>query len=122
MRKLGLLCLFLALTGCGRGEIDLYRAYNISPMRDSSGKVAQDLASQNRNRMQTGGEYTYLYVPPTQADPKDEKDSSETQTSDDSTSADEDASLPDDAASDGKQSVIDKIDSLKNAVDALKKK
>lgn len=118
MRKLGLLCLFIALTGCGRGEIDLYRAYNITQMRDSSGKVAQDLASQNRNSMQTGGEYTYLYVPPTQAD----ADSSDSETqSDDSPSSDEEATLPDDASSDGKQAVLDKIDDLKNAVATLKK-
>lgn len=130
MRKLGLLFLFISLAGCGRGQSDLYRAYNISPMHDSSGKITEDLASQNRHSLQSSGEYTYLYVAPEQAGNEDKNKSAtadETKDESDSQSEDLDAGVPDDAATtdlpdDAKQAVVDKIDDLKDAVSALNKK
>ncbi len=62
-RPLFVLLALLAFTGCGRGTSDIYRAYNL-PQRDSSGKVVQDLAAQNRYTLQTGGEYKYFYTAP----------------------------------------------------------
>lgn len=121
MRKLGLIFLFVALTGCGRGQIDILRAYNINPIRDASGKATTDLATQNRTSLQSAGQYTYIYVPPTQDDT--DASASETADADEDTSA-EDATLPEDAAeatSGDTQDVLDKIDALKQNVDSLKK-
>ncbi|PKL75207.1 MAG: hypothetical protein CVV27_16565 [Candidatus Melainabacteria bacterium HGW-Melainabacteria-1] len=66
MRLSALLLLLLSLTACGRGTTDLYRAYNLTQMRDSAGKPVSDLATQNRYSMQNSGETAYYYVTPEQ--------------------------------------------------------
>ncbi|HEY9843622.1 MAG TPA: hypothetical protein V6D23_24335 [Candidatus Obscuribacterales bacterium] len=139
MRKLGLLLLLVSLAGCGRGTTDLYRAYNVYNMHDSSGKVTTDLGTQNRYSLQTSGEYSYFYVTPDQpeaeADKKD-SDATDADASDADTSAED--SVPDDVSSeddsdadasdadtsetepDATQNVVDRIDELKDTVDTLK--
>jgi hypothetical protein len=120
--------LLAALTGCGRGTTDLYRAYNLTTIVDKSGKPTRDLASQNRVSLQTSGEYSYFYVAPehedfanpdpyaktTEADEADE-DSDEAVDEASDESADEST----DESEDSGDELEEKIDELSDAVEAL---
>lgn len=101
MHKMSLLFLLMALvSACGRDPANLYRAYDINPLQDQEGHVLPDLASQNRQSLQTNGEYQYFYVPPSQDSDSTNSDGSEqsdSQTQDSQSSSDSDAALPDDA-------------------------
>lgn len=89
MRKVSFLLILLALIpACGRDPGTLYRSYNLTPIQDNEGNIQPDLATQNRQSLQTNGNYSYFYVPPSH-DQESETDTTETQ---------EDATLPDDVA------------------------
>lgn len=127
MRQLTLLLLLLSLTACGRGASDIYRAYNISPVRDENGKVAADLAAQNRLSMQVGVVNNYFYEPPShetaadsEAEEVDETDNSDEMLPD--TESDAEDSEENEEISDEQEPVAeleDKIDALADALAEL---
>lgn len=89
MRKASILLILLTLiSACGRDPGTLYRSYNLTPIQDKDGNIQPDLATQNRQSMQTSGNYSYFYVAPNHDEPASE--STET--------ADSDATLPGDVA------------------------
>lgn len=130
MRQLTLLLLLLSLTACGRGASDIYRAYNISPVRDENGKVAADLAAQNRLSMQVGVVNNYFYEPPShetvtdsEAEEADETDNSDEMLPDTENDAEaSEDSEENEEVSDEQEPVTeleDKIDALADALAEL---
>lgn len=126
-RQLSLLLLMVsllaALTGCGRGTTDLYRAYNLTTIVDKSGKPTRDLASQNRVSLQTSGEYSYFYVAPEHEDfanpdpyaKKTDADSDEAVDEDSDESAEEST----DESEDPGAELEEQLDELSEAVEEL---